>query len=573
MELSKRASGIILAAIILLSVGISAFFAINKQGFHEDEILSYHLANSSYDIKTDGEWNTPSDFGKYVAATNHRFDYVNVYKNQIADKVHPPFYYIMLHTICSFFPGVFSKYLGYTLNALMLALALIFLYLLCLRVTGRRPHSLIAAAGYGFSIAFMSAAVYIRMYTALTFFVLAFVYMTVKLYDTGSEAKIKEYIKLFFIAVFGMLTQYYFALYALIAGVVYIVLQIWERNTKAVKRYLITGALSVCASLAAYPYIIKNIIGENRGVGLFGLDIAPETIFTYMWYKIVCYVKMLIKELFAGQTWLFILVTVIALGIFIYKHAVKGKKLTQKIWFLIAPGVVSFGLLSLVTPFNSDRYIMASIPFISAMYTLAIVYALRHLFKTKGVYAAAACTFVISAFALMLVTPNYVYGTTDLYNTKTDSAVFMGTELKEWNKCIDKLMLYDDAMVINTGTMSKELPRMLDKFANDRGIITNGKIGVLIDSFIAGASHDEGNAGMKVLTDEALGDRNEITVYISILADSEGVIKYITDNTRLKNYELIEADKEFDRYYNWYDYFTDTESYCNVYRFYAGGTQ
>ena len=61
---------------------------------------------------------------------------------------------------------------------------------------------------------------------------------------------------------------------------------------------------------------------------------------------------------------------------------------------------------------------------------------------------------------------------------------------------------------------------------------------------------------------------DEITVYISRLADSDTVIDSITQNTQLKNYELIQADYSFDEFYNWYDYFVETESYCNVYRFY-----
>ena len=60
---------------------------------------------------------------------------------------------------------------------------------------------------------------------------------------------------------------------------------------------------------------------------------------------------------------------------------------------------------------------------------------------------------------------------------------------------------------------------------------------------------------------------DEVTVYISRLADGEDVIKYISENTKFKNYELIQADYSFDDFYNWYDYFVETESYCNVYKF------
>ena len=46
------------------------------------------------------------------------------------------------------------------------------------------------------------------------------------------------------------------------------------------------------------------------------------------------------------------------------------------------------------------------------------------------------------------------------------------------------------------------------------------------------------------------------------------ILQYITENTKFKNCELIQEDYSFEEFYNWYDYFVETESYCNVYRFY-----
>ena len=51
-------------------------------------------------------------------------------------------------------------------------------------------------------------------------------------------------------------------------------------------------------------------------------------------------------------------------------------------------------------------------------------------------------------------------------------------------------------------------------------------------------------------------------------ADEKTVTDKITQNTALKHVELIQADRQFEEFFNWYDYFVETESYCNVYRFY-----
>ena len=43
---------------------------------------------------------------------------------------------------------------------------------------------------------------------------------------------------------------------------------------------------------------------------------------------------------------------------------------------------------------------------------------------------------------------------------------------------------------------------------------------------------------------------------------------FITKNTDFKHHKLIQKDCDFEDFYNWYDYFVETESYCNVYKFY-----
>ena len=45
MKISSKTSRIVLVFIIVLSLAISTLFMVNKQGFHEDELLTYNLAN------------------------------------------------------------------------------------------------------------------------------------------------------------------------------------------------------------------------------------------------------------------------------------------------------------------------------------------------------------------------------------------------------------------------------------------------------------------------------------------------------------------------------------------------
>ena len=149
MKIDNKKAGIILSVIIILSLAISTFYMAAKQGFHEDELLTYNLANSSKQLNVDGGWNSPEDFNEYLAVSeNDRFDYAQVYENQIIDASHPPFYYALVHTVCSLFPNVFSKWLAYSINVLAMVGILILLFKIGKKVTGNNLYALIASGAY-----------------------------------------------------------------------------------------------------------------------------------------------------------------------------------------------------------------------------------------------------------------------------------------------------------------------------------------------------------------------------------------------------------------------------------------
>ena len=146
MKIDNKKAGIILSVIIILSLAISTFYMATKQGFHEDELLTYNLANSSKQLNVDGGWNSPEDFNEYLAVSeNDRFDYAQVYENQIIDASHPPFYYALVHTVCSLFPNVFSKWLAYSINVLAMVGILILLFKIGKKVTGNNLYALCSA--------------------------------------------------------------------------------------------------------------------------------------------------------------------------------------------------------------------------------------------------------------------------------------------------------------------------------------------------------------------------------------------------------------------------------------------
>lgn len=571
MTVSNKRSGIILSVIIIISLAISTFFMLGKQGYHEDELLTYNLANSSKQLLTDGGWNTPEDFNEYLSVSeNDRFDYAQVYRNQVIDASHPPFYYALVHTVCSLFPETFNKWLAYSVNVLAMTGVLILLYKIAKRVTDNNLYALIGTAAYAFSIACITTTIYLRMYSTLTFFVLAFLYMTLRLYDRKNNVKFCDCLLTVLIVMLGILTQYYFILFAGLVGLVFLVFKIKEKCYKDLIKYIVSAVIGAGLALCIYPYIISNVLGGNRGFGSLSFSIDFVTVVTYVIYKLCTYIQILSKDLFLNQIWLFVFCAVCALGFGVYFRFFKKQKLSRKATIVAIPAIVFFIGISLVSPFNSDRYVMASLPIIAMLFAFAFI-RIFNLIKPKQVRLVLPISMLLAfAVAFVTVKPYYTYGKTNLYEPKTDNCVFVGTAMLEWNKCIDKFMQYDGTMIVKTTEMSKTLGDELESFATKRGIVTNGKISELAGAYMNNGDVDrqETDSLSAMKTDQTLNSLDDVTVYISRLADNDTVIKYITENTKFKNYELIQADCNFEDYYNWYDYFVETESYCNVYRFY-----
>lgn len=166
MKESKK-DKIKLAIAIIAMCFVMLFFVNQKQGFHCDEIFSYGSSNSAYEnvfwsyrdktpmhkfleakIFQDGNvvdwikrvkyyfvdhvdekdefisekiaeekmiWRTREEAIDYLEAKDNRFNYASVYYNQIQD-VHPPLFYMIVHTVSSIFNNTFSKYMIFFIN-------------------------------------------------------------------------------------------------------------------------------------------------------------------------------------------------------------------------------------------------------------------------------------------------------------------------------------------------------------------------------------------------------------------------------------------------------------------------
>ncbi len=253
------------AGLFIFLMALALFFCVNKQGFFLDELYSYGLSNSvvSGDIIHLGVENTLSPkalFLDYLTVNaGEGFSYWPVIKNQIQD-VHPPLYYLLLHTLSSFFPGSFSKWQGLGLNLCFYLGSLVLFYALAGKIFKKEAWVLGALACYGLLPATLSNVIYIRMYVLLTFFTLLLAWLHVKFLQ---KPHIPYGAGIFLTMALGYCTQYYFVITAFYFGLA----STWYFWRKKRGRDFMMYALSMGGGLlfglALFPYIFSQLFGQN----------------------------------------------------------------------------------------------------------------------------------------------------------------------------------------------------------------------------------------------------------------------------------------------------------------------
>ena len=103
-----------------------------------------------------------------------------------------------------------------------------------------------------------------------------------KALEKKNTVGIKDSILLAFTVLCGVLTQYYFILFAGLTGLVFLVFKIKEKCGKDLIKYIIAAVVGAGLALCIYPYIISNVLGGNRG--LSSLDMSALDMITVVTY-------------------------------------------------------------------------------------------------------------------------------------------------------------------------------------------------------------------------------------------------------------------------------------------------
>lgn len=273
-----------LLLILLIAVQLiytSFCFVTKKQGCHSDEIWSYGLANSYYqpfiymkdgvfiddmtvdDVINYNEWESGEVFKDYITVQpGERFAYGSVYHNQTLDH-HPPLYYMLLHTVCSFFPNSFSLYYSFFLNCIFLIVTQVFLYKLSKLILKSEYAALLPCILYGAGTGALSTFVFLRQYSLLTALGVMYTYFSAKLY-LSENFDLKKHLTPVLITSFLMFMTHYNGI--AYVGIFTACMCVYLLCKKKIKKLFIYGGSQLAALglfFAVYPAGWKQIMGSG----------------------------------------------------------------------------------------------------------------------------------------------------------------------------------------------------------------------------------------------------------------------------------------------------------------------
>lgn len=256
-------------------------FVTKKQGCHSDEIWSYGLANSYYqpfiymkdgvfiddmtvdDVINYNEWESGKVFKDYITVQpGERFAYGSVYHNQTLDH-HPPLYYMLLHTVCSFFPNSFSLYYSFFLNCIFLIVTQVFLYKLSKLILKSDHAALLPCILYGAGTGALSTFVFLRQYSLLTALGVMYTYFSAKLY-LSENFDLKKHLAPVLITSFLMFMTHYNGI--AYVGIFTACMCIYLLCKKRIKKLFIYGGSQLAALglfFTVYPAGWKQIMGSG----------------------------------------------------------------------------------------------------------------------------------------------------------------------------------------------------------------------------------------------------------------------------------------------------------------------
>ena len=442
----------IFVGLVLVLSCVCLFFIGQKQGFHEDEIFSYGSSNYKYDnvfrsygyaqanydylytnllqgnffTQAKNFWNFLFHSSQYETSydpvlkaevptwldkeqalkylTIQKEDTLNffsVWFNQLED-VHPPLFYFLVHIFSCFTPNHFTKYTIFFLNLFFFIGTLYILYKIILFFASKKWANL-AVFFYGISMGAISTVMFQRMYMMLTFFTLFYLYYSLKFLKEKNFTK-KDFFLWGMSICLGFLTQYYFAIFAVILFLVLAGYFIKKKEYSSLKKMFLVHAIGAFIGILIFPSSIEDIFFSYRGIG-GGSDRTKSTL------EMLLYFLNSILHSFSIPIWFFLLFIFLGIGYVIWNR----KKLNldffkeKTIWILIIPIFLVLLIVSKMSPFLGEDYTSRYVMFLLPILVITIIYLLSRSKNQKIFIGSTLVILFLSGFGLLTEKPTYLY--------------------------------------------------------------------------------------------------------------------------------------------------------------------
>ncbi len=284
MTKKKFYLGIIIIAII--HIGLCLFFGMQKAGFHEDEYYTYWSVSCEDVTPANFTWHTGHEMQqRFLVKEGEQFSYDMVIKNQAAD-VHPPLYYMALHTLMSLFAGSFYKWFGILLNLCFTLVTYVGIVALFYHVSGERKEAdgtenamsktrewkaLVCGLVYAIAPSTISSVMLTRMYAMSTMWTVLYALLFVLLikFMDGSKRKFAVLTACGAFVCYATFLTHYFSLLVPFLLTLALCIYVCVRR-KGFIRMLIYGCSMLAAiglGILTYPVSLQHIFADYRGEG------------------------------------------------------------------------------------------------------------------------------------------------------------------------------------------------------------------------------------------------------------------------------------------------------------------
>lgn len=405
---------------LAMLVCFCGWWAVRKEGFFADELYSYGLSNSDYAPFLSWYYNgeraysgtsaehiySREDFMSYVAVQEgQRFDYASVYYNQTQD-VHPPVFYFLLHTVCSLFPGSFTKWTGLGLNFALFGGTIAALYALGMEIfegENSWKKSLFVCALYAFSGEAISNATMIRMYMLLTLFTTVLALLLAK---ALRRPTLVRYLLIGIVIYLGMLTQYFYVIYAFLLCAVYDFYLMLRREWKHVVQFSAAALAGVGGMMLTFPCWLAQLHSQST----VSLDTTTDNILNLSQYPKgpLELTGWSIVEFGVGAGIMALLLLVALTKRFLPGKLRQTVLIAPRAKLITIPALAAFIVIAVISPYKSLRYVYHLQP-LEALFCGCGFFAVL---DTLGQNARKKITQAVCALMLVLafvLTPERMY--------------------------------------------------------------------------------------------------------------------------------------------------------------------